>query len=340
MVNGKEAMVEEIVLHHIGASEAESVFNDFSAVLKGPEEQEFLRKLFLRPFSSALHTCEFARAKGAKKGTLHALCSDVEDGEDLVTTSVSIAKHMIQAASGHEVKGGDLFVVKFNGVELGGAGYSAVGIYKFEEKEVFFESKPTSSSVSMKLRRGIGTIKPSKACLVLFTDQNYTLFTIDGAGSTQFWHTDFIGLRSKQDHVNSTSNVLEMTKNFITQQLPQDFEIPKADQIDLLNRSVQYFKDNTEFDRGTFAREVFESDEVAESFQRFGDHFKESHAVDIQDNFEISAQAVKRQARIFKSVLKLDKNFHIYIHGDRNKIEQGVDEAGRKFYKIYYEQEL
>ena len=48
---------------------------------------------------------------------------------------------------------------------------------------------------------------------------------------------------------------------------------------------------------------------------------------------------MKRQARVFKSVLKLDKNFHIYIHGDRNKIEQGVDEKGRKFYKIYYEQE-
>lgn len=41
----------------------------------------------------------------------------------------------------------------------------------------------------------------------------------------------------------------------------------------------------------------------------------------------------------FKGVLKLAKNFHIYIHGDRNKIEQGVDEKGRKYYKIYYEQE-
>ncbi|MBK6777842.1 MAG: hypothetical protein IPG74_19090 [Flavobacteriales bacterium] len=48
---------------------------------------------------------------------------------------------------------------------------------------------------------------------------------------------------------------------------------------------------------------------------------------------------MKRQARIFKSVLKLDKNFHIYIHGDRNRIEQGVDEQGRKFYKIYYDKE-
>jgi hypothetical protein len=85
---------------------------------------------------------------------------------------------------------------------------------------------------------------------------------------------------------------------------------------------------------------VFQHEEVIRSFERFGDRFQEDHHVELQDNFEISAHAVKRQARIFKSVLKLDKNFHIYIHGDRTKIEQGVDESGRKFYKIYYEQEL
>ncbi len=35
-----------------------------------------------------------------------------------------------------------------------------------------------------------------------------------------------------------------------------------------------------------------------------------------------------------------DKVFHICIHGDRNKIERGEDECGRKVYKIYYDQEL
>jgi len=57
------------------------------------------------------------------------------------------------------------------------------------------------------------------------------------------------------------------------------------------------------------------------------------------DNFEISAQAVKKQSKIFKSVLKLDKNFHIYIHGDKELIEKGVEKDGRKFYKIYYKEE-
>ena len=38
-------------------------------------------------------------------------------------------------------------------------------------------------------------------------------------------------------------------------------------------------------------------------------------------------------------VIKLDKNFHFYVHGSRELIEQGVDEEGRKFYKIYYKEE-
>jgi len=33
------------------------------------------------------------------------------------------------------------------------------------------------------------------------------------------------------------------------------------------------------------------------------------------------------------------KNFHIYIHGRRDLIEKGTDESGKKFYKIYFEEE-
>lgn len=36
-----------------------------------------------------------------------------------------------------------------------------------------------------------------------------------------------------------------------------------------------------------------------------------------------------------KLVVKLDKNFHIYIHGDKEKIEKGEDSKG-KFIKLYY----
>ena len=78
---------------------------------------------------------------------------------------------------------------------------------------------------------------------------------------------------------------------------------------------------------------------MIKSFQNFDEIYREENEIELDDNFDISAQAVKKQARVFKSVLKLDKNFHIYIHGNRELIEQGVEKDGRKFYKIYFEEE-
>lgn len=75
------------------------------------------------------------------------------------------------------------------------------------------------------------------------------------------------------------------------------------------------------------------------SFKKFKGDFQNERELNVVSEFEISAQAVKRQSRVFKSVLKLDRNFHIYIHGDKELIEKGVDPDGRKYYKIYYREE-
>ena len=66
--------------------------------------------------------------------------------------------------------------------------------------------------------------------------------------------------------------------------------------------------------------------------------YEQDRDIRIEDEFGISDSAVKKQARSYKSVIKLDRNFHIYVHGNRNLLEQGEDEKG-KFYKVYYEEE-
>jgi hypothetical protein len=70
------------------------------------------------------------------------------------------------------------------------------------------------------------------------------------------------------------------------------------------------------------------------------DNYKEAYEVEIEDTVVISKDAVKYQQKKFKSIIKLDKNFHIYVHTNDELIEQGVDEHGRKYYKLYYENEL
>ena len=339
MVIGKEALVEEFAMHRLGGEHKDNIFSDFTVTLKGDEEQDFLRKLFLKPFANMAFTSEFTHAVGLEYNVLHGLCAQIRSGEDLLARSEAIAKHLVDVSKHHNINGGDLYVAKFSGVQLGNAVYEAVGIYKFDEKEVFIESKQAGGLIELSMKRGLGNLKPNKAVLVVYTVDTPTLFVIDDNTSTEFWQKDFIDHRPKKDNVNSTSSVLDLTKSFITEQLPQDYQIAKADQIDLLNRSVQYFKSHSEFDKQEFAQEVFQEEGAIRSFNDYSERFQESRDVEIGDNFEISSHAVKRQARIFKSVLKLDKNFHIYIHGDRDRIEQGVDEKGRKFYKIYYDQE-
>jgi hypothetical protein len=158
-------------------------------------------------------------------------------------------------------------------------------------------------------------------------------------GEAQFWKDSFLQLKPCSDDFHFTKKFLDITRNYVTKQLDEEFEVTKADKIDLLNRSVEYFKTRDNFDKQQFESEVLQDEGMIQSFRKFDTTYREQHDIPETDSFEISPQAVKKQERIFKSVLKLDKNFHIYIHGNRKLIEQGVEKDGRKFYKIYFEEE-
>lgn len=107
----------------------------------------------------------------------------------------------------------------------------------------------------------------------------------------------------------------------------------------MLNRSIEYFKTHDSFSKKEFEKEVLYHPEVIKSYRKFEQQYEQFNDIEVPDSFDISPQAVKKQQRVFKSILKLDKNFHIYIHGNRDLIERGVEKDGRKFYKIYFDEE-
>ena len=231
--------------------------------------------------------------------------------------------------------------MKFDNINFKSQFYEGLGIYKIENKESFIETaKYFNGEAGLSFRKGIGSKRLDKACLVLFTEKPYTVVIIDNTSSeTDYWQNEFIKVKLKKDDVNSTSQFLSLAKSFVTKQFPTEFETTKADQIDLLNRSVEYFKKNESFDKQNFEQEVFQDSGVIKSFQTFDSKYRQENEINIADEFLISPHVVKKQAKVFKSVLKLDRNFHIYIHGDNELIKQGVDSDGRKFYKIYFENE-
>lgn len=131
---------------------------------------------------------------------------------------------------------------------------------------------------------------------------------------------------------------MTLTKNFVTQELPKEFEVSKTDQIDILNKSLDFFKDKDEFDIDDFTNEVMSEPETIEKFRQYKQRCEDETGISIDDNFSVSEAARKKQQRSFRRVIQLDKKIKIVIDGNTQNIEQGADKKG-KFYKPYYTEE-
>jgi len=79
---------------------------------------------------------------------------------------------------------------------------------------------------------------------------------------------------------------------------------------------------------------------LIESFNNYKKVYESENEIQISNEFEVSDSAVKKQFRVMKSVIKLDKNFHIYVHGNREYITKGFDEkTGMQYYQVFFKEE-
>ena len=85
-------------------------------------------------------------------------------------------------------------------------------------------------------------------------------------------------------------------------------------------------------------RVFFSNKEIIEEFQEYKEEYVEQRDLELDTQFFVSPSAFKKNSRYLRSVIKLDKNFSIYVHGNHDLIEKDSDERG-KFYKVYYEEE-
>jgi hypothetical protein len=341
MIQIEDTIIRKLIYHRINLDNNSSVLSDTLYDFSNDEEEVVLKKIFLKPFLSNTATYEFIHEIDLELNPLYKLSRSIIEGNDFVSQTKNICQHLKTVSKHPNIKDGDLFIMKFENINFDNRLCEGLGIYKIENKENFIETtKYFNGEAGLSFRKGIGSKRLDKACLILFTEKPYTVLIIDNTSNeTDYWQNEFIKVDLKKDDVNNTNQFLSLAKSFVTKQFPSEFETTKADQIDLLNRSVEYFKKNESFDKQNFEQEVFQGNDLIKSFQNFDTKYRQENEINIADDFLISSQVVKKQARVFKSVLKLDKNFHIYIHGNNELIKQGVDSDGRKYYKIYFETE-
>jgi hypothetical protein len=341
------AILHQLAVHIVG-NKATDEGPQLSTTLLAPEEglREALQQFFTRPFLKTQGLERFTHPSQLQYNTCYSIVQKLFAGDiDLYDASVELAQYLFDKSGSHFIKKGEFYVAWLKDVVLEGENTDAIGLFKSESKEPFMKVLEQRKDVALALEEGVALDKLDKGALIFNTEaaDGYRIVSIDKTNKqneAQYWVTDFLGIEPAADSFHNTQNFLTLTREYITQNLKDEFVISKTDQADYLNRSVNYFKNADQFNEQEFSQEVFGHAPVMESFSKFKEQYAQERDWEIQDDFDISAAAVKKQSRIFKSVIKLDKNFHIYVHGNKELIEQGYDQKlGKKYYKIYFDEE-
>lgn len=343
MLDFNECALINCIVHQVGNKSLEGPLVISKKLLQLDDSLEFhLVNYFLKPFKSVSDVYQFHHDIEPRMNEMFALSGNLFDEGNLVKYSAAMAKHLYEQGRFSGIKPGSLFVAMFKDILMGENTCRAIGLFKAENQDEFLKVHESGKDIQVSVDSGINQKKLDKGCLIVDdgTEEGLKVFTYEhNNADTNYWRSDFLSIKSLNDDTYQTKNFLKICKDFVTERFPEQFEVSKADQIDLLNKSVEYFKENTHFKMNDFAEKVFEDEEITKSFKKYKSEYQKEEELELDNSFAISAPAVKKQSKTFKSVLKLDKNFHVYIHGNRELIEQGMDKDGRKFYKIYYEEE-
>jgi hypothetical protein len=347
MIDYTNCNIEKVSVHHVGnKTNDENLYLSKSLLdVSNERVEELLFRFFLKPFTTPEYNAFTFSNEDFTLNPLYIFSTEIfENQKGFHKNSINVARHLYELSIHPQIKSGDLFMVYFTGISIEDKETDVIGIFKSETRQAFLKLESSSEDFSINCDDGINVEKLDKGCLIFNVEKEtgYKVCIVDSANKAdeaRYWKDSFLQIKPRSDEYHQTKEFMNITKNYVTKQLSEEFEISKADKIDLLNRSVEYFKTHDNFDKHDFEKNVFQDRGIIESFQTFDETYRKNNDIDISDGFEISSLAVKKQAKIFKSVLKLDKNFHIYIHGNRELIEQGIERDGRKYYKIYFEKE-
>ncbi len=348
MFNFEDINLDRIVVHNVG-----NKTNEEDLKLSKSEidiEDDDVKDILLKYFLSAFNKEEFYNFTDENQqlvnNAMYNYVAEVFESKTLFyEQSVNIAMHLYEKSNHPNIKGGEFYLVYFSNCVVDGESCDALGIFKSENKDTFLKVYQRQENFELGCESGINIKKLDKGCLVFNTEkeQGYKICIVDKTNKGNealYWKQDFLGLKLREDNFYHTLNYLDMCKSFIKESYGDEQEVPKADQIDLMNKSINFFKEEKQFDEEKFKKEVIENEPVIAAFDDFKGYYQDKNEIQVEPQFDISNDAVKGEQRYFKHVLKLDKNFHIYIHGKRKFIEKGYDTArDLNYYKLFFKEE-
>ncbi len=345
MIDFSRAQLTHFMIHYVGnkgigeeLTLSEKVFE-----FKDDFVKETLLRYFLTPFKTDIYY-QFKGKVDVSLDSVANVCDDIfESQKTFIKKSRKAAEHLYNQSMHQKIKGGEFYTCYFKDAVVDGELCDAIGFFKTENKETFLKVFQHLNEFDMDCDNGININKLDKGCLVFNTEKEkgYKISVVDtnnrNAEIALYWEEDFLNVTIKPNGYYHTKNFIDTSRGFCEEVLTEANNVKKEDQRMMLNKSTSYFKERDKFNIKDFEKEILVQPELVTAFKDYRKDFNKKMDLTAIDEFDVSQTAVKKNQKYMKTVLKLDKNFHIYIHGRHDYVENGYDEEkGLKYYKLFY----
>ena len=334
----KEAYIEEIMCHHFSIDPSRCLVNSGTMDLS-MLDTNVLKDFFIKPFASVKTEFCFSHPVDLSYNVVYQTVLKIVQNGDFVKCSQDIY-HQLQASSTQpSIKDGDVFIAKITDIIHNDTYYEGLGIFKIERKSEFIETYlDEDGNMQFAIKNGFASNKLDKACLIVLEDKMPKCLIIDTNNDTKFWRQDFLGLVPKPNAYSQSKAAMQVFQSFVKDELSVRKEMPKDEQVGLINNWTEQVKNSDSVEIDSLAKEIFANDGLSEAFSDYCKAFEKKEGMSLAGNIRIDKKAVTVPKKV--RTIKLDDTVEIIFIKTCNYIERGFDESrGMNYYKLFFTKE-
>jgi len=345
MLNLYNTHIETLSIHRVGnKSRNESQFLSGQPFNLTDEIVPLMKEYFFRPFREKEENYfQFAHEVDLDYNEMFQFASEVfTNPSSLHDVSKKITNHLFEQSNHPHIKNGEVYVTYLSNVNIDNNIVDAIGVFKSEVQTDFLQFEERGTTLEMILQQGINLSKLDKGCLIFNykKEEGYKILSVDSNRyDARYWLEHFLSVDAFQDENFITKKYLKFCQGFA-----KDVVFPAEDkkqEVMFMNRSVNYFAKNDQFEESNFLNEVMDNPDLIPEFRSYKVDKGEKYSIEDVTTFPIANSAVSDARKSIKNVINLDTHIQIkmdFINPESAEkfVEKGWDEEKQMYYYLVY----
>lgn len=334
MLEISESKLAQYVVHYVGDALVlgDEAYSQPEVMLEAAFTQLAFNKIDLE------QQYEFFHESDIGLNEVYNFVSSIFDQEgSFLEQSKHIATHLKSVSQHPNIKNGELFIGLFDNCLWHTEVKKVLAIVKIDEKEMFLDVKNDQNKMIVNGIDGINVKKINNMAVIMDMGPDVApavFMKTKKKEDVVYWQERFLKIKVADEQYHKTNLALTECKKYII----KEESYTNTEKLGFLNKTLDYFRNEEEFQVDNYIDTVFEKT----------DSVQKDIIVQSVKPYEtiISESAIAKVEKTYKRKIKLDSNIEIQVNvRDIEQVDElievGYDEATkRKFYKIYFQEEI